>query len=186
MDSPVYQLKIVLNGIKPPVWRRVLVTGNTTISLLHEIIQVAMGWDNCHLHQFVIRGKEYGVSYEGGIHFADNPDEIRLDEFRFRPVERFEYQYDFGDNWEHTVTVEKLLPGDAAQMYPVCVAGRGECPPEDSGGPWIYSARRQGKSRGKVDAVERSADKTPFDAEPVNMLLQNLHTRWFTRATALG
>jgi hypothetical protein len=167
------------------VWTH-LVTGNTTISLLHEIIQVAMGWDNCHLHQFVIRGKEYGVSYEGGVHFADNPDKIRLAEFRFRPAERFEYQYDFGDNWEHTVTVEKLLPGDAAQMYPVCVTGRGECPPEDSGGPWIYGARRQGKSRGKVDAVERSADKTPFDAEPVNMLLQNLHTRWFTRATALG
>ena len=72
-DIPVYQLKIVLKGIKPPVWRRVLVTGDSSISFLHEIVQVSMGWDNCHLHQFVIRGEEYGVSYEGGVTFADNP-----------------------------------------------------------------------------------------------------------------
>jgi hypothetical protein len=107
MVTPVYQLKIVLNGIKPPVWRRVLVRDDTTISFLHEIVQVAMGWYNCHLHRFLIRGKEYGVSYEGGVAFANDPNKIRLSDFRFRPAERFEYQYDFGDNWEHTLTVEK-------------------------------------------------------------------------------
>jgi hypothetical protein len=91
----------------------------TTISLLHEIIQVAMGWDSCHLHQLVIRGKEYGVSYEGGVHFADNLDKIRLAEFRFRLAERFEYQYDFGDNWEHTMGYFRKTAADFAKRSAV-------------------------------------------------------------------
>ena len=62
MSPHAYQLKILLRGIKPPVWRRILVSGDTTIRVLHEILQVAMGWYNCHLHNFLIRGKEYGVS----------------------------------------------------------------------------------------------------------------------------
>src|SRR5688500_19236421 len=66
-NAAVYQLKIVLQGIKPPVWRRVLVPKDCTISLLHETVQIAMGWWNCHLHRFLIRGKEYGVTYEGGV-----------------------------------------------------------------------------------------------------------------------
>ena len=172
----IYQLKIVLKGIKPPVWRRVLVSGDSTISFLHEIVQLAMGWYNCHLHQFLIRGKEYGVSYEGGVHFADDPDKIKLSDFQFRPQERFEYVYDFGDNWEHKISVEKILPADPAQTYPVCIGGRGECPPEDSGGPWGYMARRKG----------HGDDKNSFSAESVNCFLRDLHTGWFTRPKDIG
>ncbi len=64
--ATVYQLKIVLRGVKPPVWRRVLVPKDCTIAVLHETVQIAMGWCDCHLHRFLIRGKEYGVEYEGG------------------------------------------------------------------------------------------------------------------------
>jgi hypothetical protein len=174
--SQIYQLKIVLKGIKPPVWRRVLVSGDSTISFLHEIVQSAMGWCNCHLHQFLIRGKEYGVSYEGGVHFADDPDKIKLSDFQLRPPERLEYVYDFGDNWEHNISVEKILPADPAQTYPVCIAGRGECPPEDSGGPWGYMARRKG----------HGDDKNSFSAESVNGFLRDLHTGWFTRPKNIG
>lgn len=177
MVPSVYQLKIVLNGIKPPVWRRVLVAGDSTISLLHEIVQVAMGWDNCHLHQFLIRGKEYGVSYEGGVDFADDPAKIKLADFRFRPADRFEYQYDFGDNWEHKLTVEKILPVDPAKPYPLCIGGRGKCPPEDSGGSWIYMARRRQGGRDNKDS---------FDAEDVNRFLLDLHTGYFSRAKDIG
>jgi Plasmid pRiA4b ORF-3-like protein len=179
MALNIYQLKIQLNRIRPPVWRRVLVSGDSTISSLHEIVQAAMGWYNCHLHQFLIRGREYGVSYAGGVHFADDPDKIRLSDFHFQPQDRFEYLYDFGDNWEHDITVEKILPLDTARTYPVCIGGRGECPPEDSGGPWMYRARRQGKRRTKADGEEEDR----FDPEAVNHLLRDLHTRWFKRAT---
>ena len=178
MPPRAYQLKVLLRGIKPPVWRRVLVSGDTTISALHEILQVAMGWYNCHLHNFLIRGKEYGVSYEGGVPFADDPDQIRLTGFGFRPHEHFEYVYDFGDNWEHQITVEKILPLDATQTYPVCITGRGKCPLEDSGGPWMYMARRRGKPR--------SDAKNSFNPEPVNRLLRTLHSGWFTRPKDIG
>ena len=97
MGLTVYQLKVVLRDVKPAVWRRVLVAHDATIRTLHETVQVAMGWANCHLHQFIIHGKEYGVAYEGGISFADNPDKVRLSDFRFQPHEGFEYVYDLGD-----------------------------------------------------------------------------------------
>ena len=81
MELTVYQLKVVLRDVKPAVWRRVLVPGDATIRTLHETVQVVMGWAKCHLHQFIIHGKEYGVAYEGGISFADNPDKVRLSDF---------------------------------------------------------------------------------------------------------
>ena len=92
MVSTVYQLKVVLRDVKPPVWRRVLMPAEATIRTLHETVQVAMGWLNCHLHQFVIHGKEYGVAYEGGIRFADDADKVRLSDFGFQPHEGFECQ----------------------------------------------------------------------------------------------
>jgi hypothetical protein len=177
MSPPhAYQLKILLRGIKPPVWRRVVVSGDTTISFLHEILQVAMGWYNCHLHNFLIRGKEYGVSYEGGVSFADDPDQVRLADFGFRPQERFEYVYDFGDNWEHQISVEKIPAPDETQ-YPICITGRGNCPPEDSGGPWMYMTRRQGRP------ARRDRKDETFDVEGVNRLLRELHTGWLKRTT---
>ena len=98
--------------------------------------------------------------------------------FDFRPKEQFEYVYDFGDNWEHQITVEKILQLDSTQTYPLCITGRGKCPPEDSGGPWMYMARRQGKRAGD--------DKNSFNLEPVNRLLRNLQSGWFTRPKDLG
>jgi Plasmid pRiA4b ORF-3-like protein len=99
MVLTVYQLKVVQRDVKPAVWRRVLVPGDATIRTLHETVQVVMGWANCHLHQFIIHGKEYGVAYEGGISFADSPDKVKLSDFRFQPHEGSEYVHDLGDNF---------------------------------------------------------------------------------------
>ena len=71
-------------------------------------------WTDSHLHRFVIRAKEYGVAYEGGVSFADDPEKARLSDFRFRPLERFGYLYDFGDNWDHDIIVEKIVSLDPA------------------------------------------------------------------------
>jgi hypothetical protein len=95
-NSPaVYQLHIRLDRISPLIWRRLLVTSETTIAELHATIQIAFGWSDCHLHQFVRDGKHYGIAYLGGVSFADNPDHLRLADFRFRAGERFSYEYNF-------------------------------------------------------------------------------------------
>ena len=134
-----------------------------------------MGWANCHLHQFIIHGKEYGVAYEGGISFADNPDKVRLSDFRFQPHEGFEYVYDLGDNWERDIRVEKILALDPARAYPVCIGGAQPCPSEDSGGPWRYMSLRRTKKPHREHRKTRSPGKAKdiedqFDPDGVNFL----------------
>jgi hypothetical protein len=129
----VYQLKLVLRNCSPMIWRRLLVRSDTTIAQLHTILQTAMGWEDLHLHRFRIYGKQYGMYREGGLFFDDNPFQVKLSDFRLRPGERFEY--DMGDFWQHDIRLEQVLPLDPRKIYPVCIAGAGDCPPEDSGGP---------------------------------------------------
>ncbi len=136
----IYQLKVVLRAVTPLVWRRLLVASTTTIADLHAIIQIAMGCEDLHLHQFRIYGKAYGVYRDGGITFADNPHQVRLADFRLRAGERFLYEYDMGDFWQHDIWLERILPRAPSQRYPVCSAGVGDCPPEDCGGPSGYRA----------------------------------------------
>ena len=134
----VYQLHVWLRKISPMISRRFLVRDDTSIADLHQMIQVSMGWSGTHLHKFFIRGKEYGVSYEGGIIFNDNPETTYLKDFRFREKERFFYEYDFFDSWEHEIRVEKKLDVSAKTKYPKCISGSRAAPPEDCGGPFAF------------------------------------------------
>ncbi len=120
------------------VWRRLLVASDTTIAQLHAALQIALGWEDLHLHQFRIHGKAYGVYHDGGILFADNPHQVLLWDFKLRKGERFVYEYDMGDCWQHDLRLEQVLPLDPKRQYPVCTDGDGDCPPEDCGGPWGY------------------------------------------------
>lgn len=131
-----YQLKVRLLGIRPMIWRRVLVPVSTTLRELHGIFQVAMGWEGIHLFLFDVCAVRYG-SFE--LHAA-NPD-VSLLEFGFREHERFSYIYDMGDHWEHEIRIEALNPSPK-KSYPTCVGGSGACPPEDCGGPHGYLERR--------------------------------------------
>jgi hypothetical protein len=131
----VYQLKIALKGARPPIWRRVLVPADASLARLHEVIQAAMGWDGYHLHAFRLHGVEYGPR---GSEFADR-DEARVQLGEVLVVgDKLAYEYDFGDGWQHQLTVEKVLPVDPQLAYPLCLKGKGACPPEDSGGLWGY------------------------------------------------
>jgi len=134
----VYQLKISLRAITPMIWRRLLVTSDTTIAQLHDFLQIVMGWEDLHLHQFRIHGKAYGIYRDGGISFADNPHQVTLADFKPRKGERFVYDYDMGDFWQHDIRLEQVLPLGANEKYPTCMNGAGDCPPEDCGGPWGY------------------------------------------------
>ena len=136
----VYQLKVALRGISPLIWRRLLVYAETSLTELHYILQLAMGWTNSHLHRFLIHGKEYGIAYDGGMAFDDDPTQIRLRDFRFRLRERFLYDYDFNDNWQHDIRVEQIRAADTRRTYPMCIGGKRAAPPEECGGVDVYLA----------------------------------------------
>lgn len=135
----IYQLKITLKGAKPPIWRRVLLPSDLSLDVLHEVIQIAMGWTNSHLHQFVAAGRFYGVpDDEFGFEVQDEAG-VRLGDVLHKEQEAMVYEYDFGDGWEHQILLEKLLPFDDAQALPICVKGKRACPPEDCGGIFGYA-----------------------------------------------
>jgi hypothetical protein len=142
-EPVIYQLKVVLQGISPMIWRRLLIRGDSTIADLHYIVQIAMGWSDDHLHQFRIHGKRYGIARMGGISFSDDPESVRLKDLGLRINERFVYEYDFTDDWLHQIRVEAILAPELNRRYPVCIDGRRACPPEDCGGPWQFLALRQ-------------------------------------------
>jgi len=135
----VYQIKVTLEGMRPPIWRRLEVLSDTTLDNLHLVLQVVMGWDNYHLHEFTIGGIEYG--HPDTDFDSEVEDEKRVKLYQVAPKEsvKFIYEYDFGDGWQHTVLIEKILPVEKGKHYPCCVKGKRACPPEDVGGPWGYS-----------------------------------------------
>jgi hypothetical protein len=134
----LYQLKVTLRGVsKPPVWRRVLVHAEASLGELHQVIIAAMEWDGGHLHMFSDSIAQYGPDGED-----EDEDEFALADVLAGPVDRLRYTYDFGDEWDHDIKLEKVLLPDPdlhATAVAVCLAGKGACPPEDCGGPWGYA-----------------------------------------------
>jgi hypothetical protein len=130
----IYQLRIVLRGVSPLIWRRVLVHSDTTLAHLHTILQILFTWSDEHLHSFHIHGKEYGSS---GAPTRD----VRLRDFCFHRGERFRYVYDFGAHWECDIRLEALLPLVPRRVYPVCIGGKRAAPSEDCWGAWDYMER---------------------------------------------
>ena len=134
--TTIVSLKVTLRGTKPPIWRRLLMPDTMTLDDLHQAIQAAMGWDDCHLHAFDIDGRQYGDRQT--VDDVADENRLTLKGLLKSGVARFAYTYDFGDNWEHTVAIEKTRPAIDGEAYPLCVAGKRACPPEDCGGPWGY------------------------------------------------
>jgi hypothetical protein len=135
----VFQLKITLLDTKPPIWRRVLVDGTSTLDHLHEVIQAAFGWWNYHLHEFEVGRNRYGIPDPDDDRGEPPRDErrTRLDAIASEGSS-FRYTYDFGDGWDHRVVIEKRLPRTPGTPIPACIDGRRACPPEDCGGTWGY------------------------------------------------
>lgn len=133
----IYQLRITLQEIRPPVWRRLQVRGATTLAQLHAIVQDAMGWQDYHLYKFTIRDEDF----EQPDPEAEGKDatRIRLRDLPVEVGETFEYVYDFGDEWRHDIALEDRVRPDPEVEYPLCVDGARACPPEDCGGPGGYA-----------------------------------------------
>ncbi len=136
-----YQFKVLLESTKPPVWRRLMIPKNFTFIDLHAVIQAAMGWENAHLFAFRHPDKHHGeigipADSDWGGHQAQDAQLVYVREVFTHEKQRMHYEYDFGDSWQHTVLLEKIL--DDRILAPQCLKGKGACPPEDCGGLWGY------------------------------------------------
>src|SRR5512135_59177 len=121
---PIYKLHLWIRQISPMIWRRVLVRRESTLAQLHDVIQIVFGWSDAHLHRCRIHGRDYGVSRDGGPWFSQDARQVRLVDFQFRLNERFLYEYDFGDRWQHEVRIERRLEEQPKRTYPLCIGGR--------------------------------------------------------------
>lgn len=179
--AKILQLKIQLKGIKPAIWRKVLVEDSVTFDALHRIIQIAMGWENYHLYMFNVGGVEISVPDPDQEQEVKNSKKVKIAQF-LSENQKFLYVYDFGDSWEHTITVEKVLESDSSQKYPVCIAGESACPPEDCGGVWGYAELmeiRKDKSHPEyeeriVEWLGEDYDPEHFNVKEVNEELEEL------------
>lgn len=144
----VYQFKITLKDTKPPIWRRIQVTSKYSFWDLHVAIQDAMGWTDCHMHEFTVKYPLSRSEFCFGV--PDEESDFELDKTTLpgwkHKISKYinlmhptcEYIYDFGDNWRHKVELEDILPVEEGVIYPRCLKGKRACPPEDCGGPWGY------------------------------------------------
>jgi hypothetical protein len=143
MTQKIFQIQIALKGFKPKIWRRILIPSDLLLSDFHMIIQIAMGWTNSHLHQFIKNRKFYTMRMQDDDLWdeMDNVDykKMKVSDLLKKEKEKIVYEYDFGDSWEHDIILEKILPIDKNIKYPICLTGKMNCPPEDCGGVWGYS-----------------------------------------------
>jgi hypothetical protein len=177
-----FQLKITLKDVAAPIWRRVLVPSELTLLDLHHVIQIVMGWEDYHLHDFTIGRKRYAVPDREDFDDPIDERETRLQNV-LRVRQKFTYQYDFGDGWDHSIAVEKALD-DPAIGDIICVGGARACPPEDSGGPWGYeeklnalAAPNDPNTRELRDWMGADFDPAFFDCDAVNEELQSAFRR---------
>ncbi|HII14987.1 MAG TPA: plasmid pRiA4b ORF-3 family protein [Nanoarchaeota archaeon] len=177
----ILQLKIEIMDLQPLAWRRFLIDDKITFHQLHKVIQEVMGWNDYHLYKFNLNEDE-----EIGI--PDPDDEVVVKDSRKLKVksvlnavkQKIVYTYDFGDNWEHLITVEKIL--ENAEKAPVCIEGERACPPEDAGGTCGYEELLKIRKNKKhpdykeyiVEWLGEDFDTEKFDIEAVNRRLKRL------------
>ncbi len=188
MPQEIYQIKVVLLGTKPPIWRRLLVPADLTLERLHPVLQAAMGWGDSHMHEFRIGSRRFGKpdpseKFLGGSVTASERT-ARLFAVLGRVGAKAVYTYDLGDGWEHGIVVEKVLAPEPGQAYPLCVDGKGHGPPEDCGGiPGFYSLLEAIRDPGHKQHEELTEwlggdfDPDAFAVDEVNHRLAYLQRR---------
>ncbi len=178
----VYCLDVWLMDIEPRIWRRLAVRPYMKLDRLHMVIQKVMGWTNSHLHSFDAGGGvQYSYPHPGYDMDNDFEDECeaKLSDLVSRPKDRFIYEYDFGDCWQHMVELTAIEEAKKNVRYPICLAGERACPPEDCGGPWGYPElleTLQGpdnqEKQEMLDWLGGDFDSKAFDLEVVNRRLR--------------
>ena len=184
MRHEVLEIRVQLQYIEPPVWRRLRIRSTATLADLHDAIQAAMGWTDSHLHEFFIDGRRYGPIYEDAPEELINEAKITLRALELSKGARFTYSYDFGDNWEHDIHVEKIEAATAELLRPQCLDGARAGPPEDCGGPPGYqdfldalANPRYPRHRELRRWVGKNWDAERFDLKVVNRALHSRSPR---------
>ena len=184
VDAQICQLKISLAESAPPIWRRVQVPSTMHLGDLHSLIQIAMGWQNSHMHQFRVGKTCYGPLYPedfDGVTETKDEDKITIGEVLTKAKAKLVYEYDFGDSWEHEIVMEKLLPSEQGVKYPVCLDGKRACPPEDCGGVWGYANMLEilddpehPEYEEMLEWLGEEFDPDAFSVEAVNKMLRKV------------
>jgi hypothetical protein len=182
-SQDIYQIKVTLLGTKPPIWRRLLVPSTLTLARLHDVLQTAMGWAGGHMHEFRTADRHFGIpdpeDRSMGMQ-VENERTIRLSSVLRRAGAKLIYTYDFGDNWEHAVVLEKLLPAQLSLdlEYPICIDGKLACPPDDCGGiPGYYELiealadPEHDRHEEISESISDGFDPQAFSVENVNRML---------------
>ena len=194
IPQEIYRIKVTLPGTRPPIWRRLLVPASLTLEQLHDVLQIAMGWEDCHMHEFRIGQQRYGTSDPmervfGGSRTASERA-ARLFNVLDRAGTKAAYTYDFGDSWEHRIVVEKRLAPEPGRAYPACLAGERHGPPEDCGGiPGFYnlleaiSDPKHEQHEELLDWLGDGFDLEAFSVDEVNRRLAPLQRRRNKAAT---
>jgi len=184
--NSIYQIKITLDGVKPPIWRRIVVNSDTPLEDFHKIIQTTMGWTNSHMHQF-IKGDTYytddgeiddDFSLEG-INREINYIDTKISDLLVKEKDDIKYEYDFGDDWEHTILLEKIKENSVKIALPKCLKGSRACPIEDCGGVWGYenlikimNNPKHPEHKEMADWIGDVFDPEEFDIDIVNEMLE--------------
>jgi len=174
-EKRVFQLKVTLRGFRPPIWRRFLVPGDIRLHQLHSILQMIMGWTNSHLHQFCRGNTYYGLADPELDFECQDERRFRLQDLLRKPRDRMVYEYDFGDGWEHDVVLEEIGTSLPRARYPMVLAGRRACPPEDVGGIGGYyhflkviESPKHPEHRDMIEWCGGSFDPEAFDVQRIN------------------
>ncbi len=182
-DGGTYRLRLTLADVDPPVWRRIEVPATMTLGKLHGILQVAMGWQDYHLHLFEIDGRSYGPIDPTDPWLEEMVDERRVPLAQVAPRvgSSLVYTYDMGDGWEHFIEAEAIDAREAKARHAVCLNGARSCPPEDCGGPWGYEEFLEAiddpdhpDHEDLLDWIGGAFDPEAFDIDHVNRMLRRL------------
>ena len=178
-SDDIFQLRVSLIGIEPPIWRRLLVPQDLTLPRLHTLLQVVMSWTDTHLHQFKIGDANFAEPQEEATPAPIDYRRITLNQIAPRRGSTCIYEYDFGDSWEHLIEVEDELPAETVTgPLPRCVGGERACPPEDCGDPGGYAEFLEAigdpnhpEHSGFLDWAGGDFDPERFDFDSVNRIL---------------
>jgi len=183
-EGVIYQLKLTVRDIKPPIWRRILVSSDTTLQILHRAIQILMDWYDYHLYQFAIQGMAYAPRHEDDDMFGPPPKSVtrKLDAVFQGDLKSIDYEYDFGDGWEVSIRLEKVINGLKPPQPVLCVAGKRRGPLEDSGGPYGYVEKLEiledpnsAEYQEIAEWIPEDFDPEEFDIDQTNELLSSLN-----------
>jgi hypothetical protein len=182
LQASVYQLRVELLHLKPAIWRQILVPGSIKLPKLQLALLWTMGWDGGHLHEFVFGNSNYGVPDPDFPSDLPVMNEVGVQLSKaLGALKSFTYVYDYGDDWQHRVKIEKVLPPDPDLRSPLCLAGRNACPPEDVGGEPGYLDFLEAINDPSHDEHQQmlewcggSFDPDAFDLDAVNQQLSQM------------